>query len=1486
MANSMDIETLNITIIGASHLPLTFSKREPKAFIELKTRNITCQTLPMQRPSTEPRWEHDREFTFPSLNRDTMVTFSVFRKGFAFKEFLGRAERSVSELLDFGHDIEGDELIIDDKKGRATSAELIVRVAASSLRKQAASIVAQTQNTKRNLLTEPTNADIASAKMVAEAIVENEDLQTALESVLSKLHPFVNLAWQVVSVGLKIIQKQRMQDLKLLGLTTTMRDLYSAVTSDEGLQKIRSVEHVVERVLIQTIECGYFIQHVLRQDFKDGVIGFLMSTTEAKIERFSQAFKDLRDKFDRGLAVSTAIVSVHTLDIVQSLDRTRNLESLRHVPMETHERATCLPGTRLEILQSVEEWLANTTIEQRAFWLSGLAGIGKSALSTTIANTLRAINRLGAFVYFNREVQGMSDPGILIRTVAFQLAEFDDRIGIAISSFENLLVRALSSVTWPYGPIAVVIDALDECGNEQNRQTLLKVLSDGLTDLPSFIRIIFTSRPESDITRTFETHPLVKWNPLDILALENRKDIATFIRYRTTEIQKKRKVFPSDWPGEDTIRDLTERSFGLFQWAFTACRYLDNHDPRSKLQEVLEKSVVTSGPFAALSSLYETAILAAGNWADMAFARFCNELLGLILVAKNPISCSAIDTILCRKESSAETVDLFLCFLYRGKDDTVQSLHPSFVDYLADHELCGSKSKPWFIDKKEVTLQIALQCVELLDRELKENICGLTRHIILMQILVEHVSEVSDTAYIASVAEKLHLFLGRHLLHWIEAMVILDYHGEIIRLLRMLLRWTKKLSPEFRNFQQLVYDAWRFARYFSNTIQQHPLLVYWSALPFTPARTSVFRTFHHDGLPQLQNPQQFWPPELQQLRGHSQPVRAVAFSPDGSKIASGSDDETIRVWDSNTGNEIIPPLRGHSGAVRSVALSETRIVSAATDGTIRVWDIITGKEIIGLLPIGGHRSYAVLSVALSLDGSKIVAGLVDATVRVWDINSGQEILPAFKGHANAVTYAAFSSDGSTIVSSSHVPMNICVWDTKTGRSVPHTSQENILQIGSKISYQSKSVWDEFTASHPEFAVYRFPSMTFSPDATQIVAISQDGKTIRVWDANTGLEALPPFGGHSDWVTSLAFSRDGSKILSGSVDKTVRVWEANPSVSQAKASDISSSDLEDRVVLSVAFSPDGTKIVSSSRDEAIVVWDIKTGTTVASLPPLQGNRIANSDDVTSVAFLPRDGKKIVSAACNDTTIRVWDAKTGSDVVPPIAAHSRGVISIACSPDGSKIVSGSLDKTDTYNPRAVCAAFSPDTTKFLSSCERNAYILDANTGEEIAPALTSHVNGWVKNDWVKFIAVSHDGSKVALGSGNPLLCIWDLSNRDVLPKMIAHPFDVHSAGFSPDGTKIASASGGRIYIMDTNTASSRQPSPASQRISLNGDGWLIDTVTGVFLTKIYAELPKLDYWLSHGSIFVGWISGDKPPLEIHFPDLPEPESVDIQARDSLG
>ena len=204
---------------------------------------------------------------------------------------------------------------------------------------------------------------------------------------------------------------------------------------------------------------------------------------------------------------------------------------------------------------------------------------------------------------------------------------------------------------------------------------------------------------------------------------------------------------------------------------------------------------------------------------------------------------------------------------------------------------------------------------------------------------------------------------------------------------------------------------------------------------------------------------------LSPLRGHGGSIRSVSFSPDGSKIISGSDDGTIRVWNASTGIGMLPPLRGQ------FILLHSRLM--VDDMTIRVWDATTM-----LPPLRGH-SGPIRSVAFSSDGTKIVSGSDDKTIRVWDASTGIEMLPPLRGHDNWIRSVAFSPDGLKIISGSD-DNTIRVWDATTGVEVLPPLQ-----------------------NHDKFVF----SVTFSPDGSKLISRSSDG-TIRLWDTSTGI-VLPP-----------------------------------------------------------------------------------------------------------------------------------------------------------------------------------------------------------------------------------------------------------------------------------------------------------------------------------------------------------------------------------------
>ena len=485
--------------------------------------------------------------------------------------------------------------------------------------------------------------------------------------------------------------------------------------------------------------------------------------------------------------------------------------------MDETNRTPCFKNTRRNVINDVMEWIEDDKAK-KVLWIYGLAGSGKSTLSTTIAQMMREVDRLGAFFFFNRDIP-QRNSATLIRTLAYRLAMFDARVGAPISrvvtkneniaemplefQFSNLLsASALESVDWPGGPIVLIIDALDECGSEADRKILLRVLSKGFSDLPSFIRVMVVSRPELDIQRALGSHSDLRPYHLDIDSVTNKDDVSEFIRHRLEEIRVEDGCLGDHWPGDDKISSLVNGAGGLFIWASTACLYIENsHAPNGRLSELLDKQPEgnSSGPFAQLDSLYKTGLQSAGLWNDRSFCSdYCN-ILGVILCARVPLSCSVIDTLLALPPDtpSLKSVSRLRCVLHASETEQIRILHPSFHDYLS--ERC--RDQPWFIDLERHNKDLAFRCIDLLDKELRENICDMTlpylsRKNTLPEAIsyackfwVEHICLVSDVT--DDIVNRMYDFLVKHLLHWMEALAILKSHDHTIRSIRDVTKWLR-----------------------------------------------------------------------------------------------------------------------------------------------------------------------------------------------------------------------------------------------------------------------------------------------------------------------------------------------------------------------------------------------------------------------------------------------------------------------------------------------------------------------------------------------------------------------------------------------------------------------------------------------------------------------------------------------------------------------
>ncbi|KAJ2935249.1 hypothetical protein H1R20_g1846, partial [Candolleomyces eurysporus] len=283
---------------------------------------------------------------------------------------------------------------------------------------------------------------------------------------------------------------------------------------------------------------------------------------------------------------------------------------------------------------------------------------------------------------------------------------------------------------------------------------------------------------------------------------------------------------------------------------------------------------------------------------------------------------------------------------------------------------------------------------------------------------------------------------------------------------------------------------------------------------------------------------------------------------------------------------------------------------------------------------------------------------------------------------------------------------------------------------------------------------------------QSVAISADGKrivcgssdhTIRIWDMDKGAQIGELLLGHGNTINSVAISPNGKLIASGSDDKTIRIWDAETGT-QVGEPLLGHTDS----VWSVAISHDGQHIISGSSDKTVRIWDAAAGTQIGV--PLQ----EHIEVVWSVA-ISHKGKRIVSGS-SDGTVRIWDAETGRQVGEPLQGHTDWVWFVTISPDGNHIFSGSRDKT--------------------------IRIWDAETGTQVGEPLREHSSG------VFSIAISPEGKHIVSGSEDKTIRIWDLeTGKQVGEPLRGHTDYVTSVAISPDGKRIVSGSwDGTVRIWD--------------------------------------------------------------------------------------
>ncbi|MGH2655195.1 MAG: BTAD domain-containing putative transcriptional regulator [Actinomycetota bacterium] len=512
---------------------------------------------------------------------------------------------------------------------------------------------------------------------------------------------------------------------------------------------------------------------------------------------------------------------------------------------------------------------------------------------------------------------------------------------------------------------------------------------------------------------------------------------------------------------------------------------------------------------------------------------------------------------------------------------------------------------------------------------------------------------------------------------------------------------------------------------------------------------------------------------------------------------------------------------GPAGGATDLSPDGTRLAAAGsahgTSGSdAALWDTSNGEQ---LLTLEGHAG-GVNDLEFSADGSRLVTASEDRTSIVWDADTGEKVV-TLSGHQDSVISASFSPDGSRVATSGAEGV-LRIWDAASGEELLTASNpEGTGLCGNKFSPDGKRiaagaclgaktaiVWDARTGE--ELLTLRghdndVSSVAFSPDGRKLATASIDG-TGKVWDIRTGGELLT-LEGHTGWVWHIEFSRDGTRLATGSADATARLWDAKTGKELLVLSGHGES------VGSVSFSLDGALVATGSDDGTARIWDItpqggREALTIVSPVGLEAQ----------VAYSPDGTRLLVPGGEGDGKVRIWDASTGQHL-GTLRVGTGEVSDAVFSPDGSRIATTSsvvephvVTVWDVSSAAVIhnltpetrffwlpAVAFSPDGSLLASaSADGTVTLWDASTGAMVRRL--EHSDSTPPQGAVFRLSFSPDGSRLATASWEGTAKLWHVgSGREV--RTFQAGVRVYSSDFSPDGSRLVTALGdGTAKIWD--------------------------------------------------------------------------------------
>ncbi|OBS17520.1 hypothetical protein FPOA_12012 [Fusarium poae] len=812
--------------------------------------------------------------------------------------------------------------------------------------------------------------------------------------------------------------------------------------------------------------------------------------------------------------------------------------------------------------------------QRQLLWIKGEPGKGKTMLLCGIIDELEKEpgNHLSYFFCQATEAR-LSNATAVLRGLIYLLVaqqpslilhirEKHDHAGKQLfedgNAWEALSKILAAMLNDPISDGAIlIVDALDEC--KTSRDQLLDFIMK-----PSRAKWIISSRNWLDIEEKLGHAKQKVRLQLELNQDSISKAVDTYIGYK---VEKLADLKNYDKETRDAVqRHLVGNADGTFLWVALVCQELAD----SKVRKRHTLDTLKSFP-PGLDPLYKRMV---EHISDSKDADRCKDTLALASVVYRPINLDELKALAeslddLDQDELEEIISSCGSFLTLRKG-VIYFVHQSAKDFLLKN--ASKQILPSGIAQQHYAL--FSRSLGVLSETLRRNIYSLNtpgfsidqvsptnpdplspiRYSCVYWVDHLHDSDVAEVNDILRDNGNVHVFIQKKYLYWLECLGLLRSMSEGTKAVQKLEALVKIAGAQ--KLTELLRDARRFILSHARAIEIAPLQAYASALVFSPEHSltrELFKKEEPDWMVLKPRMEADWNAYEKTLEGHGDSVTSVVFSADGQRLASGSDDNTVKIWDAATG-VCEQTLEGHGDPVTSVVFSADgqRLASGSHDETVKIWDTATGAC---EQTLEGHGHW-MTSVVFSADGQRLASGSFDNTVKIWDAATGV-CEQTLKGHGGPVTSVVFSADGQRLASGSF-DNTVKIWDAATG-----ACEQTLEGHGGLVT-----------------------SVVFSADGQRLASGSYD-KTVKIWDAATGA-CEQTLEGHGDLVTSVVFSADGQRLASGSHDETVKIWDTATGACEQTL------EGHGHWVTSVVFSADGQRLASGSDDHTVKIWDAATG----------------------------------------------------------------------------------------------------------------------------------------------------------------------------------------------------------------------------------------------------------------------------------------------------